>query len=521
IQYVKFIIVCIFQELTLLLNLTELSDEPLHNQISRQIWEEILSGDLPQGTELLPDRTLARTHHISRLTINRAYEDLIKEGLLVSENGSALFVAELTEKEKQVIARRRLFEHSSPLKVIDDFSTQLSSVFDTNKLMDILRQNLIDFLRIKHVYFALSDEKSGKFVISEDNADNMRSIKIDQSDKFIKYIQKQEAAVYLTDIKKNNISEELKKDMNDLNIQLIYPLKDTENFHGFLALSWKSPGSHYLKENLGVLSVLVSQFVTALTTANLYKEALEKRRMTEEMSLAHQIQRDLLPRELPDNGTYELAAYSKPSRTVGGDFYDYLPIDENHFGLVIADACGKGMPAAMMISQIQAILKSEVSHGNSIHQTIVNLNKHIKEYSSAQNFTTLFYGVFDKNSGILKYTNAGHNYPILIRNNGNVELLLTTGPALGIVSDSDFSMESVKLEEGDCLLMYTDGVTETMNEQKNEFGEKRLQDSILNNPELSADEIIKTVIDEIDRFYPSKELQDDRTLMILKIKRDK
>ncbi|MFQ5632631.1 MAG: PP2C family protein-serine/threonine phosphatase, partial [bacterium] len=200
-----------------------------------------------------------------------------------------------------------------------------------------------------------------------------------------------------------------------------------------------------------------------------------------------------------------------------GDFYDYLPIDKNHFGLVIADASGKGMPAALLISQIQAILKSEVGHGNSIRQTIASLNKHLKQYSSAQNFATLFYGIVDLQAGILEYANAGHNYPILMRKNGKGEILQTTGPALGILQNSDHETASIRLRTGDNLLLYTDGVTETMNTEKAEYGEMHLQDVFEHNRSSSAQAILDAIIEDLSDFGAADSSQDDRTMVVLKV----
>ncbi|MFQ5633677.1 MAG: PP2C family protein-serine/threonine phosphatase, partial [bacterium] len=202
---------------------------------------------------------------------------------------------------------------------------------------------------------------------------------------------------------------------------------------------------------------------------------------------------------------------------VGGDFYDYLPINENRFALVIADASGKGMPAALLISQIQAILKSDVRYGSPIRQTMANLNKHLKRYSSAQNFATLFYGVIDLGKGTCEFANAGHNYPFLIKNNGNMKLLKTTGPALGIMQNGDHETETIRVSSGDCLLLYTDGITETMTTESTEYGEQRLQQILQRNRDAGAQKILDAIIDDLSAFDADDALQDDRTIVVLKV----
>jgi sigma-B regulation protein RsbU (phosphoserine phosphatase) len=267
---------------------------------------------------------------------------------------------------------------------------------------------------------------------------------------------------------------------------------------------------------LNVLQAFSRQLVSVFYPEKLYAIVEENRQMEEELLMARQIQAGLLPKELPDNNRLQLAAYSEPSRTIGGDFYDYLPIAKHRCGLVIADACGKGMPAAMLIAQLQAILKNETGNGQSLRQTMRNLNQHVKRYTSAKNFATLFYGVFDQCTGILEFANAGHNYPILVRQNGAVELLKTTGPALGLHPDWNYATATIKIGAGDALLLYTDGVNETMNRAEEQYGEERLQDLLVRHRECSAKDLIRMIIEDLNAFHGSMLLQDDRTMMVLK-----
>jgi len=504
----------------MLLNITEFSTEPVHNQISRQIWEKILSDDYPSGTKLPPMRTAARTHHISAMTVDRAYKDLENAGVITAVEGNGYCVASLTAEQKQEIARRRLFELNSPLNVIEAFSLQLSSVFDRDKLCRTLEENLENYLKVSSVHIALFDDNLSRYTTLPSNNFPERTV-LDANDALFQAICLLNIPTPLTDVKHNGETSDLRKILINRNVHIVYPLKDSKRCIGFVALTEKKSGTPFLQEHLGVLTVLSNQFVTALTTAQLYIESIEKRRMEEELKLARQIQQGLLPENLPDNHKYQLAAATEPSLEVGGDFYDYLPIDEDRFGLIIADACGKGMPAAMLISQIQALLKSEVSRGNEIPEIMKNLNEHIKQCTSSQNFMSLFFGVFTKSSLTFEYINAGHNYPVVVRENGVVDLLATTDPALGIVSEGDYITETVSLECGDCLLFYTDGVTETMNDDNEEYGEKRLQETLVELQRHSAQEILQELIKDLNAFQSYRQLRDDRTVMVMKILEEK
>jgi sigma-B regulation protein RsbU (phosphoserine phosphatase) len=212
-----------------------------------------------------------------------------------------------------------------------------------------------------------------------------------------------------------------------------------------------------------------------------------------------------------------ISVHSTPSRTVGGDFYDFIKIDEHRLGIVIADASGKGMPAALLIAQIQAIIRSEVSNGNSIGAMLYNMNKQVHSSSSSEKFVTLFYGELDTRCGTLKYANAGHNYPILVRSGGAVEPLITGGPLIGAFSHLKFQEASTALSPDDLLLMFTDGLCEAMNEQEEEYGEDRLQRFVAHNRVLAPDALVNQILADVRQFDPADPPRDDTTIVAMKM----
>jgi len=236
----------------------------------------------------------------------------------------------------------------------------------------------------------------------------------------------------------------------------------------------------------------------------------------EELHRAQQLQNGLLPKTLPDNAAVQVAAHTSPAHFIGGDFYDCIPLDAHRFALVIADACGKGLAAALLISQIQAILKNAVEQGFAIGQIMKSLNHHVHAYS-ARNFVTLFYGIFDQHTGILKFANAGHHPPLLVRAAGKIELLGTTGPALGVLAETEHQPKSIATASGDCTLFYTDGVTETMNAAREEFGEHRLLAGLFQRREHPAQQIVQQLMAELREFEAPEAFPDDKTLMAFKM----
>ncbi|HSR51610.1 MAG TPA: SpoIIE family protein phosphatase [Acidobacteriota bacterium] len=240
------------------------------------------------------------------------------------------------------------------------------------------------------------------------------------------------------------------------------------------------------------------------------------RRLEGELKKAGQIQRALLPRRLPFHSELQLAGFCHPSLIVGGDFFDVLPLGSNRLALVVADACGKGIPAALLVAQIQAILKIEALRGSSIGEMMELLNRYLHEFSSSENFVTLFYAQFDLAGGRLRYVNAGHNPAVVCRAEGGAELLGATGFPLGMFARAGHTVESIVMDEGDSLMVYSDGLTEARNPQGEEFGLKRLRQALADNRAKPAGEVVESIGARLESFHQAGWWQDDRTLLVMK-----
>ena len=246
-------------------------------------------------------------------------------------------------------------------------------------------------------------------------------------------------------------------------------------------------------------------------------ESMEKRELDDQLFKLRQIQTNLLPQKLPENELLSLVAHCHPSHIVGGDFYDCIQIDQHRYGLVIADACGNGLPAAMLISQTQAMLKSELNNGNAIKRILEHMNRQIVQNSPKDRFVTFFFGVLDTSTGEFQYVNAGHNYPILMRSNGNPERLEVGGLALGMFSDATYEIGQAMLRDGDILLLFTDGLTEIMDDSQQEYGEHRLINTLAHCRYENAKSILSKVLKDVRDFAAKGSQHDDCTIMVGKI----
>ena len=236
--------------------------------------------------------------------------------------------------------------------------------------------------------------------------------------------------------------------------------------------------------------------------------------MEQELDAAASIQTNLMPRESLGLAGYQIAARNIPSRMVGGDFYDFIPFDESHLGVVIADVSGKGIPGAILMASARASLRAYLEEPHSVEGVITRLNSVLCRDTRPEQFVSLFYGMLDTADGTLTYTNAGHNAPVVFRGNGKI-LLEQGGPILGVLSDTLYEEGIIQLFEGDMVLFYTDGLTEAERNARY-FGVERLMKIVHDNISKSPNGVIEAVFDEVVQFSSNSPQSDDRTLVVLR-----
>lgn len=401
--------------------------------------------------------------------------------------------------------------------IIERFSRQIISQFDSQQLRGVIEETLKTSLLVDDVYFTFYDDAISEYRFLGD-AELPQGATITRTDRMLGGINLLDAPTPYSALQQYSEDSVLAQLLDARRIKLILPLKDARTLLGFVALTEKAAGFRYTPEDLNLLGVMANQMVTALTNARLHGESLERIRLQEEMSMARQIQLNLLPKDPPRIPGLSIAAFSSPSRTVGGDFYDFIPLgDAGRIGIVIADASGKGMPAALLVAQIQAILRSEAANQKSIGSMLCSINRLIAQSTSAEKYVTLFYAEFDPATRLLEYCNAGHNYPLLIRRDGAVEPLIDGGPIIGAFPEMTYGSRTVQLHHDDLLFLFTDGLSEAMNGQQEEYGERRLADLLQRHRTLPTHELMACVVSDVAAHDPSSPPQDDTTMIVLKI----
>jgi sigma-B regulation protein RsbU (phosphoserine phosphatase) len=260
---------------------------------------------------------------------------------------------------------------------------------------------------------------------------------------------------------------------------LCVPLKTRDNISGVVYVDSRIRAGIFSRADLDLLTAIASSAAIAIENARLYQVAVERGRLERELQMARETQASLLPRETPQVPGWEFAARWQPARQVAGDYYDFIPLDDGKLGLVIADVSDKGMPAALFMAMTRSTIRASVGHAPSPVEGIALANRLICADAAGGMFVTLFYALLDPATGEMTYVNAGHNPPLLQRANGHagpdhlVELG-RTGMALGVIDDATFEQRSVQIQVGDMVLFYTDGITEAVDAQNQEFGIPRL-----------------------------------------------
>jgi serine phosphatase RsbU (regulator of sigma subunit) len=245
---------------------------------------------------------------------------------------------------------------------------------------------------------------------------------------------------------------------------------------------------------------------------------VEKERLEHELDLARELQKSILPQVFPEVPGASCAARSRPARQVGGDFYDVFPLGADRLGLVMADVSDKGMSAALYMALTRSLIRAEAGHHASPRRVLLSTHRLLLEMTQADMFVTVFYGVLEPGSGTLRYTRAGHNYPLLFNpRSGECRALTGRGIVLGCVERVDLEEVSVDLHPGELLVLYTDGVTDANSTAGEFFGVERLREVVCATGQLSAQNVCDLVFERVDRFQAGAMQYDDMALLVVRM----
>ena len=252
-----------------------------------------------------------------------------------------------------------------------------------------------------------------------------------------------------------------------------------------------------------------------------WRDALQSRdklvALQNELDVASSTQQSILPKVFPQSADYQVFAHMEPARNVGGDFYDVIRLDRGHLGLAIADVSDKGVPAALFMMSSRTLLKGAAIGTGDPGEALQEVTDLLYEENETMMFVTVLYSVYNPETGRLTYSNGGHDAPMLIRPDGSSELLpLTGGVALGVAPDFKFPSQTVQLEPGDTIMLYTDGVTEAMDENGEQFGVERMHEVFAGNPPENSQQAAEAMFQAVRDFVGDTPQSDDITCLVLR-----
>jgi sigma-B regulation protein RsbU (phosphoserine phosphatase) len=298
---------------------------------------------------------------------------------------------------------------------------------------------------------------------------------------------------------------------------LCVPLKTKDEVSGVVYVDNRLQAGIFTQDDLELLTAIASSAAIAIENARLYQVAVEKGRLERELQVAREVQASFLPRETPQVPGWEFVARWQPAREVAGDYYDFIPLDGEQLGLVIADVSDKGMPAALFMALTRSIVRASVGRAPSPADGISHANRLICADSTRGMFVTLFYALLNPPTGEITYVNAGHNPPLLCRaDQDQLTQLARTGMALGVVEDTPFEQHTLRLNPGDFVLLYTDGVTDATDAHLQDFGMERLQRVILDHRRAPAADVMAALEQAIGDFAGSTAPFDDMAMVVIK-----
>jgi len=416
-----------------------------------------------------------------------------------------LFISELANVNKQL--DRKIQE----LKTLFELGKEFNSILDPDRIIKLLIYSVMGQIGVNR--YAICFLQDGKMKIVNSKLDG----KID--DDLCLYFKTISKPLLLDD-ELNKIKEQnWQKKLNYLGIKAIIPLQLQNETKGLLALGNKLNNEKYTHKDFEFLSSLGNLALISLENVRLFSEALEKQRLENELLIAREIQKGLLPASLPEIPNFEIAATNISSKQVGGDYYDVINLNSNCYMIAIGDVSGKGTPASLLMANLQATIRALIPLGLSLPELTCRVNNLINENTTSGRFITFFWGVLNAEDGILRYVNAGHNPPILIHTDGTSERLDKGGIILGIMKTVVPYLEGeVKFRKGDVLVCFTDGVSEAMNEFNEELGETPIMELTKSSIGESAQIILGRIIDAVKQHSQNTVQSDDITLIVLKAK---
>ena len=417
----------------------------------------------------------------------------------------------------------RLLRAVEELSTINEIATAINSTMDLDKIVDLIVQKCVKHLNVEQAaVMLLADEEEEKpFQTMIRKADrsmtNILPYRLDTQ--LTGWMLKNRQPLLVNDFPNDDRFQGIAEETFSLRSMISVPLQLKGRMIGLITAFNKKTEEGFTTENQRLLSIIATQSAQVIENARLYIEEQALIHMKEEVRLASDIQLGLLPKTSPKLPGYDIAGVSYPAQVVGGDYFDFITVDEERLAVCVGDISGKGLPAALLMANLQATIRGQTLLKPPPKDCLQRSNTLLHRSTDPQKFATLFYGILNMQKHQVCYANAGHNRPLFITQDKEPEFLELGGIALSFMENFIYQEKEILFKPGDMLLIYSDGITESMNTSNEEFGEENLVALAKENIEESADGLIKKIIDAVQKHAGDEPQSDDMTIVV--IKRDK
>lgn len=417
--------------------------------------------------------------------------------------------------ERLLAENARLKLAIEELSILNEVSTAVSSTSSLDATVDLIVQKCVKHLKVEQGAVLLFDKLEAgsalKTMVRKVESDS-GEIPMRLGDQITGWMLKNQKALIVNDFEREKRFR-APSERGGIHSLLCVPMKLKGRLIGVLNVFNKKGGTGFSAGDQRLLSIIATQSAQVVENARLMEEEKALEILQEELRLAREIQRNLLPKRPPDVTGYGISGLSEPAKRVGGDYFDFLSLGGNRLGLCLADVSGKGITAALLMSNVQATIRSQSRLAPDAGACVSRSNDMLHASTDSDKFVTMFYGVLDTQTHRLEYCNAGHNPPVMLSGGNGAVLLETGGPVLGVVPGFPYQRGEAEFRPGQTLLIYSDGFSEAMNQRLEEFTDERLRASAEANAELPPGRILEVLLHEVNEFCGDAPQADDMTIM--------
>ncbi len=405
------------------------------------------------------------------------------------------------------------------LSILNDIATAISSTQSLEKIVDLIVHKCVKHLRVEQGAVMLLNEKDlnnpfHTMIRKQDSVINSIPYRLDAQ--LTGWMLKNKTPLLVNDLETDNRFKLSPDDKVTIKSMLGVPLMLKGHMTGIINVFNKHDNSAFTSNDQRLLSIIAAQSAQIIENARLHLEEQALQHIQEEMRVAKNIQENLLPKALPVSEAYQFAGKSLPAKEVGGDYYDFISLKDGRIAFCLGDISGKGIPAALLMANLQASLRGQAFIGSECKDSVSFANNILYHNTDSTRFATLFYAILNKDDHRLHYCNAGHNSPYIFSPDKKQKRLSEGGIIVGMVPDYNYEESAIELNNEDVFVLYSDGVTEAMNFSDEEYGEERLENAVKKNLDLSADDMVREIFKDVENFTKGAPQSDDITMVIIK-----